>query len=310
LGPRPPGVETGLTESGVEALKAGISRITAIAVLLVAFLAAGSTARAAEGAAPPELPNLFTLIQHLLPEDSELRYFLHAHFHNGWENVFFSFLIVGITWVVLAKGMKKRLREPGRFQGAIEAVGEGLFNFFKEVMGERNARDFIPLVGALFLFIFFNNIAGIVPLGKASTSTWKTTFALSIPVFIIVQIVGVVRCGVWGRLHHLMGSPKDVVGWCLSPLMFVLEVVGELVKPVSLGLRLYGNILGEDILIGAFALMGVMLMGAIGLASVPVGIPLQFPFLFLALLTSTIQALVFSLLASIYILLSLPHEEH
>jgi len=282
-----------------------------VAAALAGFPWSGACAFGAEGAeGPPEVPNIFLLIQGLLPEDSPLRHFLHAHFHKGWENVVFSFLIVGATYLVLAKGMARRLRNPGRFQGAIEALGETAFNFFKEVMGERNARDFIPLVGALFFFIFFNNIIGIVPLFAAPSSTWKTTFALSIPVFLIVQTVGIVRCGLWGRIHHLMGSPKDAVGWAFAPLMFCLEVIGELVRPVSLALRLYGNILGEDILIGAFAMMGVMLMGFLGAPKCPIGIPLQFPFLFLALLTSTIQALVFSLLASIYILLALPHEEH
>ncbi|OPZ10427.1 MAG: ATP synthase subunit a [candidate division BRC1 bacterium ADurb.BinA364] len=281
----------------------------AFAIAALAIGAASRPAFAAEDA-PPELPNIFMILQSLLPEDSPVRHFLHAHFHNGWENVFFSMLIVAAAWLVLSRGMARRLREPGRFQGGIELVSEGVFKFFKDVMGERNARDFIPLVGSLFLFIFLNNIIGIVPLFKAPSSTWKTTFALSIPVFVIVQIVGLVRCGVWGRIYHLMGSPRDFVGWCLSPLMLVLEIIGELVKPVSLGLRLFGNILGEDILLGAFALMGVMLVGALGAPNLPVGIPLQFPFLFLALLTSTIQALVFSLLASIYILLALPHEAH
>ncbi|MCX7013117.1 MAG: F0F1 ATP synthase subunit A [Candidatus Sumerlaeota bacterium] len=296
-----------------------------LAGFAVAALGRGATAFAAEekaggegeAAGPPELPNLFEVVEKALPEDSRARHFLEKHFRNGmgpgqsgWENVFFSFVVVGLTWLVLAKGMARRLREPGRFQGAIEALGEGMLKFFGDVMGERNARDFVPLVGSLFFFILLNNLLGLVPLAKSSTSTWKTTFALSIPVFCIVQYVGVARCGLWGRLYHLMGSPKDIVGWVMSPLMFVLEVIGELVRPVSLGLRLFGNIMGEDILLGAFAGMGVMLLGALGLPKTPVGLPLQFPFLFLALLTSVVQALVFSLLAAIYILLALPHEEH
>jgi len=99
----------------------------------------------------------------------------------------------------------------------------------------------------------------------------------------------------------------------MSPLFFVLHIIGELAKPVSLALRLFGNILGEDILLGAFLMMGLMVTAAIGGDHLPAwspGIPLHFPFLFLVLLTSTIQALVFSLLTTIYILLVLPHDEH
>lgn len=278
---------------------------------------------AAEESAPPELPNLFMVVQKALPEDSPTRHFLHEHFHNGWENVFFTYLIVFCTWVALAFFLAKKLRHPGRFQSAIESVTHGLFNFFKEIMGEQNARMFVPLVGSLFIFVFLNNIIGIVPLMKAPSAALRkvtlgtillpvpvTTLALSLTVFLVVQFVGITRCGVLGRLHHLAGSPHDLVGWILAPLLFALEVIGELVKPVSLALRLFGNIFGEDLLLGAFAMMGVLLMGVIGLQNAPIGIPLQFPFLFLALLTSTIQAVVFSLLSSIYILLALPHHEH
>ena len=81
--------------------------------------------------------------------------------------------------------------------------------------------------------------------------------------------------------------------------------IGELAKPFSLALRLFGNITGEDTLIAVFVVFGVAI-----LSFSPVGLPLQIPFYFLGLLLSTIQALVFTLLSTIYILLMLPHEEH
>ena len=264
-----------------------------------------------EAEGPPELPNIFVVIQKMLPEDSPTRHFLHTYFHNKWDNIFFTYLIVIVTGVVLAAVVRHRVRQVGRGQGIIEGIVEGLYNFFRDVMGPENARTFVPLVGSLFIFIFLNNIIGIVPLMKSPSATPVTTFALSLTVFCVVQVVGIMRCGVWGRIYHLMGSPKDAVGWVFAPLLFVLEVIGELVKPVSLALRLFGNIFGEDILLGSFAFMGVLLWSVVGVDKPAVGVPLQFPFLFLALLTSTIQALVFSLLASIYILLALPHhEEH
>ena len=115
--------------------------------------------------------------------------------------------------------------------------------------------------------------------------------------------------GLLGYLHHLCGSPKDVTGWLLSPLMLFLEVFGELVKPISLSLRLFGNIFGEDKLLAIFALLGVIIVGLFGLPEV-VGLPLHLPFMFLSLLLGFIQALVFSLLTTAYIGLMLPHEEH
>ena len=87
--------------------------------------------------------------------------------------------------------------------------------------------------------------------------------------------------------------------------MFPLHIIGELAKPLSLSLRLFGNITGEDVLIAVFVGLGVAI-----LSFSPVGLPLQTPFYFLGLLLSTMQALVFTFLSSIYILMMLPHEEH
>lgn len=271
----------------------------------------GAEHGAHEEARPPELPNLFSFVMDMLPEDSPTRNFLHTHFHNGWEVPIYSFFILGIGYLIFSRGMAGRLRNPGRYQGGIEALVEGMLDFFSDIMGKKNAREFLPLIGSLFIFIWLNNMMGLIPLGKAPTSWYTTTFALSIPVFFIVQYVGLKRNGLWGRIFHLMGSPREPVSWCLAPMMLVLEIIGELVKPVSLGLRLWGNIMGEDILIGSFAMLGVMLLHFVaGGAQIPFGFPLQLPFMFLSLLLGTIQALVFSLLVAIYILLALPHDDH
>ena len=92
------------------------------------------------------------------------------------------------------------------------------------------------------------------------------------------------------------------------PLTFPIHVIGELAKPVSLSCRLFGNIFGEDMLLVGFASLGIGLMGALHLGWLPFGLPIQFVFLFLALLTSVVQALVFSMLSTIYFLLMLPHD--
>ena len=109
-------------------------------------------------------------------------------------------------------------------------------------------------------------------------------------------------------MYHMAGSPKNTMGWIMVPLMFPIELLTQFTRPLTLALRLFGNVVGEDILIGAFALFGVNLL----LPYVhSVGLPLQIPFIFLAILTGLMQALVFTLLSTIYILLSVPqHEDH
>ena len=141
---------------------------------------------------------------------------------------------------------------------------------------------------------------------KSPTSNLNTTVALAVTVFFYVQGTGIRENGVFGYLDHLMGSPRDFVGWFMVPLNLPLHILQELIKPLSLSLRLFGNILGEDSLIAAFVTLGI---GALAFFHLPFGIPFQFPFLMLALLTGTIQAVVFSLLSTIYISLMLPHEE-
>jgi F-type H+-transporting ATPase subunit a len=153
------------------------------------------------------------------------------------------------------------------------------------------------------------NWMGLVPLGHSPTSSPYTTFPLAICVFLYVQWIAFTRLGPLNYLSHLAGDPRDAVGWAMVPLMLPLHLIGELAKPLSLALRLFGNIMGEDTLLALFAGLVVIAIPYVG----GLGVPFQLPFMFLALLASTIQALVFSLLATIYIAQVLPHghdEEH
>ena len=181
---------------------------------------------------------------------------------------------------------------------------EGMYNFIYSILGN-DTKKYLPFLGTLFFYILINNWIGMIPLGHSPSTSLSITASLAILVFLYAQWTGIQRLGIGSYLHHLAGSPVDVIGWCMVPLMFPVHVIGELAKPFSLSLRLFGNITGEDTLIAVFVGLGIAI-----LAFSPVGIPLQLPFYFLGLLLSTIQALVFTLLSTIYILMMLPHEEH
>jgi F-type H+-transporting ATPase subunit a len=130
---------------------------------------------------------------------------------------------------------------------------------------------------------------------------------LAICTFLYVQGIGIKENGPLGYLHHMAGSPRNAMEWGFSVLLFPLHVLGEFIKPLSLSLRLFGNIFGEDALIATMVVLGAGLFAGV---HIPFGLPLQFPFVFLAMLTSTIQALVFALLSTVYIALMLPHADH
>lgn len=247
----------------------------------------------------PELPNFITLLHHYFHESAIIR-FLHE-----WEAVFFSILIGTLVSIVFYLGTRKRELIPSKLQNCLELFASYLQNFVVEVLGPEG-KKYVPFLGTLFIYIFSMNVFGLIPFMKSPSSNLNVTIGLAIVVFVLVQYLNIRNMGFFGFLYHMAGSPKDLVGWIMVPLMFPLEVLTQLTRPVTLALRLFGNIMGEDILLGVFAIFGLAMLADF---NIPVGVPLQIPFLFFALLASTMQALVFTLLTTVYILLSIPHEE-
>jgi F-type H+-transporting ATPase subunit a len=196
---------------------------------------------------------------------------------------------------------------PGRLQNLVEMAVEGLSNFITDILGPRHGPRYVPFLGTLFIYILFMNLFGLIPFMDSPTSSLNVTVALAIVVFLYSQFIGFKELGVVGWLDHMAGSPRDAIGWGLVPLMLPIHLMGELAKPISLACRLFGNIFGEDMLLVAFASLGITILS---FTHLPIGLPLQLPFLFLALLTSTLQALVFTVLSTIYFLLMLPHDDH
>lgn len=239
-----------------------------------------------------------------------------------WENhVYLSLaaLLTGIIFVGGAAGYRAAnrrsvLRKPGRGQMVVEMIVGGFDDFCKGILGEDQGRRYMPFIATLFWLILIANLMGLVPLFKPATSSVLITFSLALCTFIVVQSTAWVKLGPGSYIYHLLGQPKDPFGWFLGVVLFLpLEIISDFIaKPLSLALRLFGNMLGKDILLGSFMGMGIGLVAVIShTAGDYVGLPLTLPFLILGLLLSTIQALVFSLLSCIYISMVLPHDhEH
>ena len=226
-------------------------------------------------------------------------------FLHHWENFIFSMLAASFLVTICFLGTRKKSMVPDGLQNFLEMVVEGLESLVVGVIGARG-RTYVPFVGTLFVYIFTQNWMGLIPGLKSPTSSINTTAGLAICVFFYVQWVGLRENGLKHYILHLMGSPKDTVGWAMVPLNLPLHILEEFIRPLSLSLRLFGNVLGEDALIAIFTGLGIL---ALSFIHSPVGLPLQLPFMMLAMLTGTIQALVFSLLSTIYLSLMLPHEE-
>lgn len=250
------------------------------------------------GSEAPEFPNWIVLANHLFPDAS------WAHFLHHWETPLFSLPVVLLLCIVAIAASRNPKMIPGPLQNVVEIAVESFTNFVEGMLGPQG-RPYVPFLGTLFFYIWFSNLEGLVPLMKSPTSVLNTTVALAICVFLYVQYTGLTKLGIKRYVMHLAGDPQDVIGWCMVPLLLPLHIIGEFAKPMSLSLRLFGNVFGEDVLLAVFATLILIPLGSFKL-----GLPLHLPFIFLALLLSSIQALVFTLLSTLYFSQMLPHEEH
>ena len=196
-----------------------------------------------------------------------------------------------------------------RFHAAVKGAGQSAivppprfdlrhcFEYFcdkvhKEVyqsLGEENGRKFFPFIGALALFIFFGNLIGIIPGLASSNDTLKTNVALALMVFLMTHYYGIKTHGVGAYFKHFMG-PMPALYW----LIFPIEIISHLARPISLSLRLLGNMFADHKVIFTFFTL------------VPIVIPL--PFYALGLLVCYVQTLVFCLLTLVYLGGALEHE--
>ena len=250
---------------------------------------------------PQKFANVITVLVRAFPNAE------WAHFLHHYEAVIFSWLVGLLIVLVVVMASRRPQMIPGPLQNLVESLVEGLYNFIAGIIGERNAKRFVPFLGTLGIYIWCMNLFGLIPFMDSPTSSLNVTLALAIVVFLYAQWIGIRGLGPIGYADHLMGQPRNLTGWLLVPLMLPIHILGELSKPISLSCRLFGNVFGEDMLLVAFVTLGV---AALAWSNLPFGLPLQLPFLLLALLTGTLQAMVFMVLSTIYILLMLPHEHH
>jgi len=239
----------------------------------------------------PELPNWVTLLAHKFHGTPFGKYLL------AWENIIFSLMIICVLSLIVYFAGRKTSLIPGRLQGAVEAFAGGVDDFICGILGPKG-RKYTPFVGTLFIYILCMNLFGIIPFMKSSTTSWSTTLALALCVFFYVQYSAFKEHGFFGYIDHLMEKPRGFLAFSvvIPLLMFFLHVLAELVKPISLSLRLRSNIWGDDILLAIIAGFGLK------------GIPMLFFNTLLVILAGVVQAVVFCLLTTIYFALVIPEE--
>ncbi len=219
----------------------------------------------------------------------------------------YDFIIVtAVLWILLAVALtsvarKAKVRPEGKaasFSNTVEAAVEAFQDYLIGVMGEPLGRKYTAFLSAFFFTILVSNWLGLIPGLLSPSSIPAIPIALAIVGFVMVHVFAIKEAGVKSWFMHFVGEPI----W-LAPLNFPLHIVGELIKPLSLSLRLLCNVFGEEQVIATLTLMAVTLL------PIWLPIPLQFPMLVLGTFFGFLQALVFSTLLAIYISIFATHHE-
>lgn len=222
------------------------------------------------------------------------------HQVSPWLLLGYSGLVIIVLAVTAILSTRRLARIPtsGR-QNMVEFVVESLNNFVVGIIGPKGEK-YTSFIGTLFIYILAMNLLGLVPGLKAPTSGLSITISLALISFIFYNVAGIREVGLVPYLKHLAGEPL----W-LAPLMLPIHIISELARPLSLAVRLFGNIFGEETVI--------LILAGLTYVIIPyfVAIPTQFPMMLFDIFIGFVQALIFSTLSAIYISIAIAgHEEY
>jgi len=207
------------------------------------------------------------------------------------DHVIMALLVLVISSIFFPLLSRSFSRDnPGPMQHVLESIVGGLKDLLRDIIGH-DGDKYIYIIGAYAVFIFLCNIFGLFYFLQPPTSNPNTTFALSISAFLYYNFQGIREQGFVHYLKHFMGP----VLW-LAPLMFIIEMIGNFARILSLGMRLFGNIYGEHTATGIFTSL------------VPFVVP--FPMMALGIFGALLQTFVFIMLLTVYIGGAVGAEEH
>ena len=197
-------------------------------------------------------------------------------------------LVIAIIFPLAARRYDRY--RPGGTQNFFEMIVSFLRGLVSESIGD-HAQKYVPIIGALFVFIAMGNLFGLFFFLQPPTGSLSTTVALAVISFVYFNVQGIREHGLGGYLKHFMGPLL-----LIAPLFFVIEIIGTFARILSLSLRLFMNIFGEHTTTNVFASL------------VPVVVP--WPMMALGIFTALLQAYVFALLSAVYVSGAVAHEEH
>lgn len=209
-------------------------------------------------------------------------------------------IVIALALTALCLIVRSRLsvEHPGGLQVALEDFVGAFQGLLTDFVGPKGPR-YLPLVASIFLVIWMSNLSGLVPGLMAPTSNLNVTVGCAITVWVYYHFQGAREQGPLAYLLHFAHVPPGTpfaLKLFMVPLIFLIEIIGHAARVMSLSLRLFGNIFGEELVIIILASL------------VPFIVPL--PMMFLGLLTGTLQALIFAILTMVYLGGAVAVEHH
>lgn len=208
-----------------------------------------------------------------------------------------ALILVFCTILSLIVRSSLSVENPGKLQIILEDLIGGVVGMLKENIGPKGP-SYLPLIGSVGLFIFIGNMMGKIPGLMSPTASINVTLGCAITVWVFYHVMGVREQGIVKYLKHFAVMPGMPIA--MAPLVLIIETISHLSRVLSLALRLFGNVFGEE--------MVVLILGSL----VPFIVPL--PMMVLGIVTGTLQAFIFMMLTMIYLAAAVHtdhnHEEH
>ncbi len=196
-------------------------------------------------------------------------------------------ILASILLILMALALKSSLRlVPKGLQNFVETIVDAIYKLVEDNIGHHFTKTFFPFICTIFLFILLCNFMGLVPGFASSTANVNTNASMALPVFLATHIYGI-RVHGGKYLNHFLGPIRSLAALPLMILMFFVELIGHIARPITLTVRLFGNMTGKHIILIVLGIIAPILAPAVILG--------------LGVLVSVVQAFVFALLATLYL---------
>ncbi|MCU0598216.1 MAG: F0F1 ATP synthase subunit A [Desulfobacterales bacterium] len=210
-----------------------------------------------------------------------------GHFANAYPWVIYSWVVMALLIGIGYLSAKSVQLVPTKAQNFFELAISGMEEFMVDITGDEG-RWFFPLVATIFFYVFIGNLIGLIPGFFPPTANLNTTASCALVVFVFTHYIGIKYHGA-KYVKHFLGPV-----WWMAPLIFVIEIIGHFARILSLSFRLFGNMMGHEIVLA-------ILFGLAGAFFAPL------PIMALGIFVSFVQGFVFFLLSIIYFAGAMEH---